>query len=358
MEVNMKDNLHFCVIQAGTGPEEEEWALACREHGVRYDMVDLSRQDWLERCLAADYDCFLTRPPGDISYIKQLYDERLYALHVMLGKKIYPTYEEILIYENKRMLAYWLEANSVPHPRYHIFYQERDALQFAAQCALPIVAKSSIGASGYGVNIIKSRGELQKYIRQAFSGKGIMRRFGPNLRKEDLGGRTLQAVLDFPAFYRKIKNRYTGTRRDPQRWFVILQEYLNFRHEWRVVRIGESFFAHQKLPVRGMHSGTSRVKWVRPPESLLDFVREVTDKRGFLSQAVDIFEDEQGRYFVNELQCFFGSHNPHQMIVDNQPGRFVMSEGSWTFEPGTFNMNNSYHLRLEHVVRLLEEGTL
>lgn len=354
----MVEKLYFCVIQAGSGPEDEEWALACRECGVLYDMVDLAREDWMDRCMDKDYDCYLTRPPGDISYIKQLFDERLYTLHVLLGKKIYPTYEEILIYENKRMLAYWLEANSVPHPRYHIFYDKADALEFALQCALPIVAKTSIGASGYGVTVIKTRPRLHKYIQQAFSDRGIKRKFGPNLRKEALADRTLRAVLHFPSFYRKIKNRYAGTRRDPQRWFVILQDYLHFRHEWRVVRIGDSFFAHQKLPVRGMHSGTSRVKWGAPPESLLDFVREVTDKRGFLSQAVDIFEDEKGAYHVNELQSFFGSHNPHQMIIDNQPGRFIIKDGNWTFEPGTFNTNNSYHLRLEHVIRLLEEGTL
>jgi len=356
--LNQTGELYFCIIQAGAGTEDEGWAPACREYGAHYDSVDLSRDDWLRRCLAGDYDCFLPRPPGDISYIKQLFDERLYTLHVVLGKSIYPTLEEIFIYENKRMLAYWLEANSVPHPRYHIFYDETDALQFAGRCALPIVAKTSIGASGYGVAIIKSRDGLRQYIRKAFSNRGITRKFGPNLRKEDVAGRSLRAVLHFPAFYRKIKNRYAGTRRDPQRWFVILQEYLPFRNEWRAVRIGESYFAHQKLPVRGMHSGTSRVKWGAPPEPLLDFVREVTDKRGFLCQAVDIFEDEKGNYFVNELQSFFGSHNPHQMIIDDQPGRFVLKNGEWAFEPGTFNTNNSYNLRLEHVMRLLKEGTL
>jgi glutathione synthase/RimK-type ligase-like ATP-grasp enzyme len=354
----MAGNYNFCIIQAGAGNQEEEWALACRDHGAQYDFVDISRDDWLQQCLKKDYDCFLTRPPGDISYIKQLFDERLYTLHVILQKKIYPTYEEILIYENKRLLANWLEANAVPHPRYHIFYDKTDALQFAGRCALPIVAKSSIGASGYGVEIIKTHNRLNKYIEQAFSDKGIIRKFGPNLRKENLVGRSLRAVLDFPSFYRKIKTRYTGTRRDPQRWFVILQEYMQIKTEWRVVRIGESFFAHQKLPVRGMHSGTSNVGWVTPPEELLDFTRGVTDKRGFWSQAVDVFEDEEGGYYVNELQCFFGSHNPHQMIIDNEPGRFIVIDGLWTFEAGTFNTNNSYHLRLKHVMSLLQEGTL
>ena len=56
------------------------------------------------------------------------------------------------------------------------------------------------------------------------------------------------------------------------------------------------------------------------------------------------------------MQCFFGSKNPHQMIRDGVPGRFVRKGGSWVFEEGSFNSNNSFDLRLQHVLDIVRNG--
>jgi hypothetical protein len=159
--------------------------------------------------------------------------------------------------------------------------------------------------------------------------------------------------------FRYFRSKYQAAVMSPQRWFVILQEYVDCDSEWRCVRIGDSYFAHKKLRGHGeMFSGTSRVGWERPSERLLDFTKTVCDTGAFLSQAVDVFELKDGNYLVNELQCFFGSKNPHQMIVDGIPGRFIQRNGTWDFEEGIFNANNSFDLRLKHVVELLDRGVL
>ena len=77
-------------------------------------------------------------------------------------------------------------------------------------------------------------------------------------------------------------------------------------------------------------------------------------QNGFWSQAVDLFYDKDRGYLVNELQCFWGSKNPHQMIKDDKPGRFVYKNNKWLFEEGKFNENNSYNLRLQHILKLLD----
>lgn len=347
----------LCILRNEWPDHHLEWlaAVAAYGEGVQADVVDITRQDWLERALACDYDLYLLRPSDRVSYFKQLYDERVYILHHVLGKRIYPSYEEVMVYENKKFLAYWLAANRVPHARTNVFYHKEEALAFAHDCPLPVVGKSAIGAAGSGVKILRRRSQLLRYLDRVFSKKGIKRRWGPNLRKGNMQKRAAARLRDIRGLIAYFKRKFRAADSDPHRWFAILQEFIPATFEWRAVRVGESFFAHKKIaPDGGLFSGTSQVNWDGPSPALLDFVEQVTDKRGFLSQAVDIFETDDGRFLVNELQCFFGSQNPHQMILDGVPGRYIRREGQWVFEAGEFNVNNSFNLRLRHALALLE----
>lgn len=351
---------YFAILRNENEQDHLDWIKACEQmkNQVRYKVIDITRSDWLENVLGEEFDMLLTRPPGAVSFFKQLYDERIYILNQVLGKKIYPTYEEILVYENKRILSYWLKANRVPHPRTWIFYHKDEAIDFFRQCQLPLVAKTAIGASGSGVQILRKQKDVEEYIDTAFSKKGITRKWGPNLRKGDIGKRALNRIKNVPGFINYMKKKRSSSTIDPQKWFVIIQEYIKSDFEWRCVRIGDSYFGHKKLAGIGeKKSGTSVVKWDAPSKRLLNFVKDVTDKKGFLSQAVDIFEPEPGKFLVNELQCFWGSKNPHQMKIDSKPGRYILKNDEWIFEEGVFNSNNSYDLRLDHVINILKNKT-
>ncbi|MHA1380876.1 MAG: ATP-grasp domain-containing protein [Candidatus Helarchaeota archaeon] len=348
----------FLILKNETEKDHLGWINACEKRSrVNYKVIDLTRNDWLDQIIKEDFDCLLTRPPDTVSFFKQLYDERIYILHKVLGFSIYPTLDEILIYENKRMLAYWLEANKIPHPKTWIFYHKKNALEFVENCKLPIVAKTSIGAAGFGVKIFRYRFQIKKYINRAFSSKGIKRKFLPNRRRGEIGKRFINTIKNPSEFYKKIRRRFINSSIDPQRWFIILQEYIPADFEWRTVRIGNSFFAHKKLRNKGeMFSGTSKVGWDRPSPELLDFVKYITDKGNFLSQAIDIFETKDGNYYVNEIQCYFGSKNPYQMVLNGKPGRYRLIDDKWTFEEGNFNTNNSYDLRLENIIDIINKN--
>jgi len=352
----MKFNL--AILKNESPDEHLPWVAACEEKKdlINYKIIDLTQHDWFERINEENFDFFLCRPSDKTGYFKQMYDERLYIINVILNKMIYPSYEEIIIYENKRMLSNWLKANNIPHPKTEIFYHKEKAKNFAQNCDFPVVAKTSIGASGSGVVIIKSKGALNKYIDRAFSLKGIKRQWGINLRKENLNKRGMNALKDLKYFFKKIERRFRAARSDPHRWHVIFQEYIKCDYEWRAVKIGDSYFAHKKLKTKGdKFSGTSKVSWDGPSIELLNFVKMVCDKRNFLSQAVDVFEPNEGIFYVNELQCFFGSRNPHQMILNGKPGRYIFKNNKWIFEEGSFNSNNSYDLRLSHIIQLLQQ---
>ncbi len=301
----------------------QHYVAACRELGVPYELVDLAASDWVEAVQRVRCDAFLVWPSPVLSIWKQMYEERLKIIQDELGLRLYPSYDEIWLYESKRRMRDWLRAHRVPHPRTEVFYHLREALEFVAACPLPVVLKTNHGASAHGVKILRRREEVVKWVKRAFR-KGL------------------------------VPER--GDPRDRQWGHVILQEYLPEVREWRLVRIGDSYFGHVKGKRGEFHSGSGRVVWQAPPEALLEFLRRVTDLGGFTSMNVDVFETRDGRYLVNELQTVFGaSYSGHQLEVDGRRGRFRFDAGrkTWRFEPGDFARNHCCNLRVEYLLGTL-----
>jgi len=69
----------------------------------------------------------------------------------------------------------------------------------------------------------------------------------------------------------------------------------------------------------------------------------------------DIFETEDGRFLVNELQSLIGQKTKHLMKVDDKAGRFIFKDKKFEFEAGSFNDHQSYDLRVKHFLKILEQ---
>ena len=348
----------LAILKNETSSDHQNWVAACENHSdiVEYDIIDMVAENWLEKIIEKKYDFALLRSPGRIAYYKQLYDERVYILNKVLNIPIYPTFTEQLIYENKRLLSYFLKSSGIPHPRTRVFYRKDEAVAFINSCEFPVVAKTNIGASGSGVEILRTREDALRYIVNSFSKSGIKRYYLPNFRKGNYLQRLMNRMSNVGESIEYFKEKKKAATLEPQKWFAIFQEYIKAEYEWRCVVINDSYFGHKKLPSFGEKmSGTSKVSWDIPDDELLYFLKNIIDRNGFWSQAIDIFFDRERGYLVNELQCFWGSKNPHQMIKDGKPGRFVYRDDRWIFEEGVFNQNNSYDLRVQHVLELLEK---
>jgi hypothetical protein len=280
-----------------------------------------------------------------------LYDERVRVLHRVLKIPVYPTLEEIEIYENKKYLSYWLEANAIPHPKTRVFYHEKEALDFVQSTALPLVGKISIGAGGSGVQILHTLQEAEHYIRETFSG-GVTAKTGPKWRRKGFLKRVIKKLLR-PSELRNKLQAYRHLRSEVQKDFVIFQEFIPHDYEWRVVMIGDSYFAHKKIKVGEKASGSLVKGYDSPPSSLFDFVKGICEPRHFVSQAVDLFESPDGRYLINEMQCIFGQSDPYQMLIDGVPGRYRFLNGQWVFEAGDFNRLECFEARLKHFLDML-----
>jgi glutathione synthase/RimK-type ligase-like ATP-grasp enzyme len=351
-ELNMEsDKIKVVILSNEQESDHELWIKACQNYPetLEYRVVRLTSDNWLREIQKQRFDCLLAKPGSLTCLFKQIYDERVHILSKVLRYPIYPSADEIFIYENKRYLSSWLQANRIPHPETHVFYDRKETLRHIDTAAFPIVGKTSIGASGSGVNLLSSKKEAFNYIDRAFLGRGAEARVGPNLAKGNWLARGMHYILN-PGDINKKRNVYKAKKANRQIGYVILQEFIPHEFEWRVVRIGDSFFAHKKLKIKDKASGSLLKAYGDPPLTLLDFVKEITDTHAFFSQAVDVFESSRG-YLVNEMQCIFGQSDPYQMIIQGEPGRFIWKNGNWAFEPGDFNGNECYNLRIEFVIR-------
>ncbi len=351
------DKLHFLILKGEFEDEHlRQWENACRERSdtLTWEIVDLTKSNWLSVIKQAQPDALLALPPNITNTYKNLYDERVSILHEQCGYPVFPFLEEILVYENKKYLSYWLEANEVPHPVTSVFYNRQEALEFLKTAELPQVGKTNIGASGRGVSILKSREEAMSYVNDLFSGKGANKKVGPNWQKKGFVKRAFKKLLNPVALLDKLQ-QYQQQNAELQTQYVILQQFIPHTYEWRCVRIGDSFFAHKKMVKGEMASGSLIKGYENPPLDLLDFVKWVTDLRGFRSQSVDIFVGQDGQYLVNEMQCTFGQSDPYQMLIDGEPGRYLNQNGQWVFEAGDFNRYESFLLRLDYFLEVLQK---
>ncbi len=330
--------------------DHEPWIKACdRLKGiVDFKVIDFSAEDWLESIEEFRPDILLTKPAGKTSLFREQYIERFSIIDQYWALPAIPTFKEAQLYENKKYLSYWLKINKVPHPKTWVFYSKKQAINFANHSVYPFVAKINIGASGRGVVIIKSREQAIDYIERAFS-VGIRASVGPRLSQGKILSRVFKKILQPQSLLNRLKT-YHEVSLDKQLGYVIFQEYIPHDYEWRIVVIGDSYFAHKKLKKGEKASGSLLKNYDNPPLYLFDFAKSLITRFGFTSQAIDAFETSDGRLLINEMQCIFGQSDPYQMLVDGIPGRYRFIDDKWQFEPGDFARNGCYDLRLEYLL--------
>jgi hypothetical protein len=299
----------------------EAYIVACRELKVAYKTIDLYASDWISQIERSDCHAFVAWPSECIQEWKTLYDERLRLLTADMGHTLYPPYDALWLYGSKQRQRDWLDLHGFPHPKTSVFYNLEEALSFFSEAALPVVAKVDIGASAHGVSIIRSNKQGDRLIRQAF-GRGIK-----------------------------------GSCSDPQtrQWrHILLQEYVPDVREWRIIRIGESFFGYEKGKAGEFHSGSGLAGWFDPPRAALDLVYRITEEGGFRSMAMDVFEKPDGTLLVNELQSVFGAFDTAQMYIDGVPGRYRRVDGNYVFEEGRYCSNTCCNLRIADLLEMLK----
>ncbi len=311
---------------------------ACRELGVNYELVDLLSTDWISNVKNSDCDGFFCIPTCISQDKKNIQDERMFMISQVMKKPIYPDYLGLYIHECKRNMAAWLEIHGYPHVKTKVFTRRNEALEYLDTCQYPIVVKANVGAGAGKVRIIKNKRKAKRMCKRAFP----------------INGNHKWLFLNAGLFYStKIKGIPFIDLHSPQKDYFFVQEYKPIKCEWRILKVGDSYFGHQKLLKGQYASGSGLVGWVAPPKELLLLAKDICDKGNFSCMDVDVFETIEGEYYINELQAFFGSYLDYQMKIDGKPGRYKYVDGEFVFEEGEFNVYNSNKLKIENFIKIL-----
>jgi glutathione synthase/RimK-type ligase-like ATP-grasp enzyme len=212
-------------------------------------------------------------------------------------------------------------AHHLPIPETNCFYSRQEAEQFLQETSYPVVSKTVRGSVARGVHILRSREEASRLVKQVF-GRGIV--------PHNMDPRMIQ-------------------------WdFILFQEYLPEVREQRMIRIGKSYLAINKVIRGDFHSGSGTMLWAKPDDEVLNLTKRISDMGGFESMNVDFFLAQDGRVLVNELHPLF--HGP-EILVEDLKGRYLFNESldSWAFEAGNYYRNYCCNLRLINVLDMLNE---
>jgi glutathione synthase/RimK-type ligase-like ATP-grasp enzyme len=291
---------------------------------VEYTIYDIKSTDLIEKLNKSECDGIIIYPTSANIIIRNAFHEVSQIIASETNLKIYPTLNELNIYESKRTLAYFLQINNIPHPATFVFYDSEKAKIFLETCKYPIIFKTHFGASASGVEILKNKRQAQRMVKQLFL-KYYLRKLETERRNMDWG-------------------------------YMILQEYIEDVKEYRIIKVGDSWFGYQKWKNESQTflSGSGKQKFIKPSEELLEFCYNIAEKQHFTTMSFDIFENKQGKFLVNELQTWFGSYDPSEMYINNIPGRYRKIKDKWTFEPGFFNVYGSNLLRITHFISILQ----
>ena len=296
------------------------WIAACLDLGVSYKVVDILKDDWLEEVKKSGCAGFMIWPHINSMVLKDILDERVFLLEKYHGIKIYPGAEALALLDNKRRVRDWLLAAGFNPPKTWCFAQKAEALQWAETAKFPVIYKTVKGSVSRGVEIIESKAHAIRMINQCI-GKGV-----------------------YP---------HRMDRRNNQWDFILFQEYLHECGEIRLIRIGDDYFAIEKVRnVDAFHSGSGKMRWMPKNEYLLNRTKEITDKGGFRCMNVDFLQDKEGNYTVNELHALF--HGP-RIPDETNMGKYHQdpATGEWIFTPGNYYRNYTTNCRVLDFIKVL-----
>lgn len=310
-----KENEPVITILSEIGHEHANYIKACIEMEQNYVVMDPATTDWIQQVRNSDSPAYLIWPTIYKPILKQFWDERIYTLKHQLNKNIFPSFDVLWLYESKRKTLNWLEVNNLPHPQTKVFFSKEEALNFINSSDFPIVSKTDQGASASGVYILKTPAQAKAKINQAFK-KGI----------------TL-----------KNKGLY-----DRHQGYIIFQEFLPDCNEWRIIRVGDSYFCRFKIRIGEFHSGSGDIEWAKPPQHLLDMTREISEQFEIPNINIDFFETTDGRFLINEVHALWGGKEIHHPELE---GRYLYDKNKkeWSFEKGDFFKNRCANLRIEWI---------
>ena len=282
------------------------WTKLCRfleNNSFSYDFFDIHALDWIEK--AEKFDIFVGVLSNEHYHLDEL-RRKYFVLEKYLGKKCFPSFEHIFIYENKTLEAHISKAAGIPFAQTKIFNRKKDALDSLDLLHYPLVSKIDPGSGSIGVELIRNQKQARHMIERVFSPRG----------------------------------RATHSLYFRQKNYVYFQDYIpNDGYDIRVILVNNWAFGYYRKVPKGdfRASGMGIVeKRELPQEAVrIAWMSNKIIKSPLL--VVDMVHGLDDRYYVIEFSPICQIELPEQLHVNGIPGVYIIDDdGTIHFQQGKY----------------------
>jgi len=280
------------VQDIGAFPSWTKHVRFCENNSIPCVVYSIRDHDWLEK--AEEFDViigFTSCSSYDLDEIRYKY----FILETVLKKACYPSFQNMLLYENKFLEAELSRIYNFPYITTYVSFDKKDAHSLITNLEFPIVSKIVPSSGSLGVELIRTPEEAKKLIRQAFS----------------QNGRKIHIV------YARQKN------------YIYFQEYIpNDGYDIRVIVVGNFVFGfYRKAPKGDFRASGMHLEEMRSlPDEAIKIARNVYKKINSPLLAVDMVHGLDGNFYINEFSPIFEMSTLNQLKVDGVSGAYVFDK--------------------------------
>src|SRR5690554_4722377 len=151
------------------GSFSDRWIAYCQQEGIDYKIVNCYDSNIIEQLK----DCDALMWHHHQSVFKDVITAKkiLFSLE-HAGIKVFPDFHTAWHFDDKVAQKYLLEAIDAPLVPSYVFYDKKEALDWATTTTYPKVWKLKGGAGAANVKLVRNKREAVKSINKAF-GKGF-----------------------------------------------------------------------------------------------------------------------------------------------------------------------------------------
>jgi glutathione synthase/RimK-type ligase-like ATP-grasp enzyme len=269
------------------------------------------------------------------------------------GIIVFPDFKTGWHFDDKVAQKYLLEAVGAPLVPSYVFYDKKEALNWADSTSFPKVFKLKGGAGAANVKLVRTKVDAVKLINKAF-GKGFSQ-FNKLVYLKEKYRKYKEGKSSFFGFTKGfaclfISNEYAKQQAN-ERGYVYFQEFIpNNTFDTRLVLVADKAAAERRIvrenDFRASGSGQFSYDKINVESVKIAFV--VSKQLNMKSVAFDFIEDEKKNPLIVEMSYGFGTTG-----INNAPGYW---DSSLHWHAGQINPQEWMVEELVNEIRKGEEG--
>ncbi|MCG3860921.1 hypothetical protein I3247_04810 [Psychrobacter sp. Ps5] len=234
-------------IHHRAGSFSARWIEYCKKNSIEYKLVNAFDSDIINQ--VKDYDVFMWHH-HHAQYKDVLTAKRILFALEHAGVKVFPDFKTAWHFDDKVAQKYLLEAINAPMVTSYVFYDKKDALEWAKNTSYPKVFKLKGGAGATNVKLVRTQSQALKLIDKAF-GKGFpqfdrLNYLTERYNKFKSGQDSLMGVVKGTG--RLIIPTNSSQQQSPEKGYVYFQDFIpNNDFDIRVIVIDGKAFAIKRL---------------------------------------------------------------------------------------------------------------